>query len=185
MQLSKIAYILLAALVVGLCACSGDGKVRADAIEDRSQMPILDARGVSTLVSDSGIVRYRVNAETWQLYDKAQPSYWDFPQGIYLEKFDEDLNVEASLRSDLARYWDKTGIWELTGNVHAVNEEGEIFDTPKLYWDQQQEKIYSDTVIRIQRETSVIEGVGFESNQTMSQYVILKPTGYFPIDDEE
>jgi LPS export ABC transporter protein LptC len=130
-------------------------------------------------------VRYRVNAETWQLYDKAQPSYWDFPQGIYLEKFDEDLNVEASLRSDLARYWDKTGIWELTGNVHAVNEEGEIFDTPKLYWDQQQEKIYSDTVIRIQRETSVIEGVGFESNQTMSQYVILKPTGYFPIDDEE
>jgi len=184
-QLSKIAYILLAALVVGLSACSGDGKVRADAIEDRSQMPILDARGVSTLISDSGIVRYRVNAETWQLYDKAQPSYWDFPQGIYLEKFDEDLNVEASLRSDLARYWDKTGIWELTGNVHAVNEEGEIFDTPKLYWDQQQEKIYSDTVIRIQRETSVIEGVGFESNQTMSQYVILKPTGYFPIDDEE
>ena len=150
---------------------------------DRAGLPILDANDVSTLISDSGITRYRINADRWQIFDKATPPYWNFERGIYIEKFDEQLNVNASLRSDYAQYDEESQIWRLEGNVYAVNQEGEVFETPLLFWNQKTERVYSDSAIRITRESSIIEGVGFESNQEMTKYTIRKPTGVFPVRD--
>lgn len=150
---------------------------------DRAGLPILDANDVSTLISDSGITRYRINADRWQIFDKATPPYWNFERGIYIEKFDELLNVNASLRSDYAQYDEEAQIWRLEGNVYAVNQEGEVFETPLLFWNQKTERVYSDSAIRITRESSIIEGVGFESNQEMTKYTIRKPTGVFPVRD--
>ena len=172
-------------LAYGLEGCAKrDVKIERVAISSRAEMPILDANDVSTLISDSGITRYRIEAEQWRIYDKATPVYWDFPQGIYLEKFDEQLHVNASLRSDYAKYLEEEQVWHLTGNVYAVNEKNEVFETPELYWNQKMETIYSDSVIKITREQSIIEGVGFTSNQDMTKYTILRPTGVFPIKEE-
>ena len=66
-----------------------------------------------------------------------------------------------------------------------MNRKGEHFDTQELKWDQKTHRVYSDSAIHITREKSIIEGVGFESNEEMSKYTIMHPTGVFPIDDEE
>lgn len=179
----SVRHIILLGVMCLFFACQNDTRLHAPAIEDRSCVPILDVDCVSTLISDSGITRYRITAPKWQIYDKAKPTYWLFPEGIYLEKFDENLKVEASLQSNFAKYLDQQERWELTGDVHALNEKGETFDTQQLFWEQQTESIYSDSAITITRESSVIMGVGFESNQTMTQYTILQPTGFFPINE--
>ena len=48
---------------------------------------------------------------------------------------------------------------------------------------QKEESVYSDSSIVITRESSIIKGVGFRSNQSMTQYTILRPTGYFTIEE--
>ena len=154
---------------------------RASAIVDRKAMPALAGEDVTTLISDSGITRYRIEAETWKIYDKAEPSYWEFPRGIYLEKFNLKLEADATIEADYAHYDEPAQRWTLQGNVKAINLEGEQFETPLLFWDQQSESIYSDSSIVITREASIIMGVGFRSNQEMTQYTILRPTGVFPI----
>ena len=151
----------------------------------REQIAVLITDTVSTLISDSGITRYRIEAPQWLIYDQTEPPYQEFPKGIYLEQFDFDLSVQASLKADYAYYDEKAQRWRLTGNVHALNRKGEQFDTPELNWDQQTHRVYSDSTIHITREKSIIEGVGFDSNEEMSKYTILHPTGVFPIDDEE
>jgi len=176
-----VGLCCIAALV---CACGKDDHQKTTAVLDRSLMPILDVGGVSTLISDSGVIRYRINAGRWQVYDKAEPTYWEFVEGVYLEKFNEALEVEASIQSDYAKYLDKDGFWELRGHVHAMNEKGEEFDTPQLFWNQYTEQIFSDSVITIHRETSTIVGIGFRSNQTMTEYTIIEPTGFFPVEDK-
>ena len=171
-------------------------KLRMDAIEDRSSMPVLDAQQVTTLISDSGVTRFRITAPEWQVYDKATPSYWEFPRGIYLEQFDRNLHTAATLRADYAYYDEPAEIWHLTGNVFATNVNGEQFETPELFWSQKDERIYSDSAISITRppvaatnnsdnkpKATVIKGVGFESNQEMTKYTIRRPTGIFPIED--
>ncbi len=177
--------IVLMTVLCCFASCAGrNDKPMIDAVVDRAAMPILVADTVSTLISDSGITRYRIKAARWEMYDKAQPAHWKFPKGLYLEKFNEALEVEASLESDSAYYDEEAQIWRLDGNVHAMNLQGERFETPQLFWEQKKERIYSDSVITIHRETSTITGIGFESNQEMTKYTIRKPTGYFPIKED-
>lgn len=156
---------------------------RASAIEDRKAMAVLEGDEVTTLISDSGITRYRITTKKWLVFDKADTPYWEFPEGIYLEKFNIDLEPEATIEADYAHYNEPSQRWMLRGNVKAVNLEGEQFDTPLLYWDQQSESVYSDSSIIITRELSIIKGIGFRSNQEMTKYTILHPTGVFPIQE--
>ena len=147
-------------------------------------MPVLTGDSVTTLISDSGVTRYRIEATQWLVFDKTEPTYQEFPKGIYLEQFDEDMSVQASLKADYAYYNEPAQLWTLRGNVHALNRKGEQFDTQELNWDQHAHRVYSDSAIHITRERSIIEGVGFESNEEMSKYTILNPTGVFPINEE-
>lgn len=166
-------------------ACSKKSvKLQADAILDRKKMPLLEAEDVTTLISDSGITRYRITAPKWLIYDKADTPYWEFPKGVYLERFDLDLKADASVKADYAYYDETSKRWMLKGNVKAMNLDGETFDAPLLFWDQNTETVYSDSAIEITRHDLIIKGYGFTSNQQLSKYTIHNPTGVFPIDEE-
>ena len=176
--------VLLLLVCFAVMACSKkEVRHRASAIEDRKAMAVLEGDEVTTLISDSGITRYRITTKKWLVFDKADTPYWEFPEGIYLEKFNIDLEPEATIEADYAHYNEPSQRWMLRGNVKAVNLEGEQFDTPLLYWDQQSESVYSDSSIIITRELSIIKGIGFRSNQEMTKYTILHPTGVFPIQE--
>ena len=69
-------------------SCSGKKKELGAAITERDSLPVMDTRGVESLVSDSGVISYRLSAEEWLVYDKKTPSYWSFEKGVYVEKFD-------------------------------------------------------------------------------------------------
>lgn len=180
--------ILIASIPVVLAmlfyACSDSTVIQNGESVPREQIAALRTDSVSTLISDSGITRYRIEAPQWLIYDKTDPPYQEFPDGIYMEQFDPDLAVQASLKADYAHYDENLQIWTLRGNVHALNRKGEQFDTPLLQWNQKTHRVFSDTTIHITREKSIIRGVGFDSNEEMSQYTILHPTGVFPIDEE-
>lgn len=181
--MSISAFVALMLICLSSCV-RHDKKQVTDAVVDRAAMPSLNAHDVTTLISDSGITRYRIKARSWQVYDKATPPYWEFPEGVYLESFNPDLSVNAYLEADYAYYNQDAQIWRLDGHVHSMNQVGEKFETPQLFWSQHDERMYSDSSIRITRETSIIQGIGFESNQEMTKYTIRNVTGIFPIKDE-
>jgi len=176
---------ILVVLAVFFCACSNKSVGHSTETAPRQEIAALLTDDVSTLISDSGITRYRIEAPQWFVYDKTEPPYQEFPDGIYLEQFDIDLSVQASLKADYAHYDENQQIWTLRGNVHALNRKGEQFDTPLMMWNQKTHRVYSDTTIHITREKSIIEGVGFDSNEDMSKYTIINPTGVFPIKEDE
>lgn len=179
-RITRVVLLLLICFSVYSCA-KKEVRHRASAIADRKAMPALAGDEVTTLISDSGITRYRIKAKKWLVYDKADTPYWEFPEGVYLEKFNLNLEADATVEADYAYYNEPAQCWMLRGNVQAVNLQGEKFETPLLYWDQPSESVYSDSSIVITREASIIKGVGFRSNQEMTQYTILRPTGVFPI----
>ena len=182
----KHICITVAIVVTVMCffASCSDKPEQVEAIADRAATPSLRAAEVSTVVSDSGVTRYRINTPEWMVYDKAEVPYWDFPQGIHLEKFDLNLDVEAEIQSDYAVYYDKKRLWDLRDSVKAVNLEGEQFECDQLFWDEVAERVYSDTRIKITQKDKIIIGYGFESNQSLTKYVIRKPEGIFPLSEE-
>lgn len=165
-------------------ACSKEveaGKIAA--VTDRAKLPRLHATDITTVISDSGITRYRISASVWNVYDRAAQPYWEFPEGIHFEKFDENLKVDASIHSKYARFNEYEKVWELRGNVRMMNLKGELFETPQLFWNQGQQRLYSDSIVKITQETSIIYAVGFESNEQMTKYLFKSTKGIFPVEE--
>ena len=166
-----------------LISCSNDKPDKIGAVVDRTRLPKLHATEITTIISDSGITRYRITATRWDVYDKANQPYQEFPDGIYFEKFDANMKVDANIQSKYARCNENEQTWVLRGKVRAMNLQGELFETEKLFWNQRQARFYSDTLIKITQATRIITGIGFESNETMTHYMIKNPQGTFPLNE--
>ncbi len=171
-------------VLFSLTACNSKEPVLAEAISDRAAMPYLHATDITTVVSDSGITRYRINTPQWDIFDKAVHPYWEFPVGIHLERFDEQLRVDANVHCLYAKYLERDQLWELKGKVRATNIQGELFETELLYWNQRTEQIYSDSLIKITKAEYIIIGVGFESNQDMTKYFVRQTQYILPVKEE-
>jgi LPS export ABC transporter protein LptC len=138
---------------------------------------------VSTLISDSGRISYRIDAAEWLVFDKRQPPFWSFEKGVYIEKYDREMNVEATIECDTAYYFNEKKRWKLIGNVDIRNPKNERFFTDLMYWDQDSGMIYSDAYIRIEQESQVTEGYGFASNQNLTQWHINNTKGIYTIEE--
>ncbi|GAE17000.1 hypothetical protein JCM6292_3529 [Bacteroides pyogenes JCM 6292] len=164
-------------------SCNDKKKALGVAITERDSLPVLNTLGVTSLISDSGVTRYRIKTEEWLVYDRKRPSYWAFEKGVYLEQFDSLLHVEASIKADTAYYYDREKLWKLMGHVDIRNRKGERFNTELLYWNQNDRKVYSDKFIRIQQPDRIITGYGFDSNEQMTVYVIHNIGAVIDVDD--
>lgn len=165
-------------------SCSKETKDFLPSFGPRDTVPAMVTDSVTTLISDSGRIRYRVITPLWKVYDKAYEPYWLFPERVHLERFDDSLRVESVIECDTATYFTRRRLWKLVGNVLIVNLNGETFETSLLYWDQRAARVYSDSFIRIEQREAILSGTGFESNQTMTKYTIFEPNGPIYLDND-
>jgi LPS export ABC transporter protein LptC len=187
--LSKLSNLIcvftFAIFLLTVNACTKEEPLKIAAIKNRTYLPKLHATEITTLISDSGITRFRISTPQWDMYDKVVEPYWNFPKGIHFEKFNAEMKVDANIHSQYAKFKENEQLWELRGKVKATNLQGELFETELLFWNQSEERIYTDSLIKITQLTKVITGIGFESNQSMTRYTIRKPKGKIPVNEDE
>lgn len=169
-------------LLIAIVSCNSEKPEKIAAVLNRSAMPQLHATDITTVISDSGVTRYRIASPCWNVYDRASQPYWEFPQGIHFERFDTKLKVDANIHSEYAKFKENEQLWELRGKVKMTNIQGQLFETEQLFWNQREERFYSDSLIKITDADHIIKGIGFESNQNMTVYKIKQTKGIFPVD---
>lgn len=182
------ASLWLIGLLVCLFVASGckeERKIDVAARLNPSKMPTMTTKNVATFISDSGVVQYKVVAPIWKVFQEADTPYWDFPEGLYLQKFDPYFHVVASVAADSAKFFSDRKLWRLDGHVEMTKAPKDLFQTEQLFWDQRNRKIYSDSFIHIETETHVLEGLGFESDEKLTSYRIIKPQGIFPVNRQD
>lgn len=183
----KFPYILFLSFLTMafFWSCREENKVDISHSLDSSVMPSMSTRNIATLISDSGITQYKIISPLWNIYDEVDTPYWSFPEGLYLQKYDKDYNVIATVAADSAKFFKNERLWRLEGEVEMTKFPNELFMSPRVFWDQRKQQLYSDTFIHIENATHVIEGTGFESDESLSTYRILHPNGIFPINRED
>lgn len=175
LQLSITIALGAIVMLLLLSSCQKDKVDYAPSFTNKDSIPMMDTKKMSMLISDSGITRYKVEADRWLVFDRERDPYWFFPEGIYLEQFDTLFNVEASVRSDTAYYYVDAKLWELRGNINIMNRNGEYFWGEELFWNEKAHHIYSEKLVQIKSNDSFVWGYGFESDQTMTEYHIRQP----------
>lgn len=174
------ATVLLTVALLTVVSCRQEKKDIISTNVNPETFPTMRTDSVETIISDSGITRYKIVTPLWLMFEEAREPYWNFPDGMHLEKYDDRMRVDASIDCDSARYYKNRQLWRLDGYVNIRNMAGEKFLTNQLFWDQRSQKIYSDSFIHIERQGRIIEGYGFESNERMTNYQVLRVSGIFP-----
>ncbi len=185
MRKSAFLMVTMLLLRVAVTACRDEAKVDVASKVNPKGMPMMTTRNVATFISDSGVVQYKIVAPLWTVFEEVDTPYWSFPKGLYLQKYDPYFHVVATVAADSARFFSKLKIWRLDGHVEMTKAPKDLFQTSQLFWDQRKGKIYSDSFIHIETETHVLEGLGFESDDRLTSYRVVKPQGIFPVNRQD
>lgn len=168
---------------IGFAACSEEHEHTAPAINDRDSASMMVSYGVNTLISDSGVIKYRIVTERWDVNQIRQPSRWTFERGLFLEQFDEKFHIEAYIEADTAWYYDQKKLWKLRGRVRLRNVNGLVFTSEEIYWDGITHELYSNEFSRVVTPERTLQGTYFRSDEHMMHYTVSNSKGSFAKND--
>ena len=177
--------IVCSLLFIIICSCSEVREHTAPAINERDSVSMMTSYGVNTLISDSGVIKYKIVTERWDVNTIKQPPRWTFEKGIFLEQFDEQFHVEGYINADTAWYYEQQKLWELRGRVHIRNVNGLIFDSEELFWDGIKHEFYSYKFSKVVTPERTLQGTYFRSDEHMLHYEVTNSVGSFQSEDIE
>ena len=176
--------ILLSGIAVLFCSCANKiEKIKEFSVGE--ELAGLEAENFEMIFSDSTVIRFKLITPKLIRFDKAEEPFTEFPDGVKIEKYDGQMQKIASITSNYAQFFEKDDKWEAKNNVIAVNPQGDTLKTEHLIWEEKKGKIYSEQFVKIIRKDQVITGIGFESDQNLSNWKIKKAQGSIYLDVEE
>ncbi len=183
--MKKIRNLILLLLPILMMACQEQVEHMAPAIHDEDSVATMTSYGVNTLISDSGVIKYRIVAERWEANDKRNPSRWIFDKGIFMTQFDEKFHVQTYIQSDTAYHYDKLRLWELRGRVKVLTKDGLHFASEQLFYDMARHEFYSHVYSKLITPERTLEGSYFRSDEYMTRYYVSNTSGEFEKSDFE
>lgn len=176
---SRRALIVALSAVVLSAGCTRQKEHMAPAVNERDSVAMMTSYGINTLISDSGVIKYRIVSERWEVNTVRQPSRWIFEKGIFLEQFDEHFHVNSYVQADTAFYYDKMRLWELRSRVKVLTKEGLRFSSEQLFWDENCHELYSNVYSHLITPERELEGSYFRSDERMTKYYVSNSKGNF------
>lgn len=164
-------------------SCTEQQEHTAPAIHDRDSVSMMTSYGVNTLISDSGVIKYRIVTERWDVNTIKNPSRWEFVKGIFLEQFDDKFHVEGYIQADTAWYYDQKRLWHLRGRVRVRNVNGLVYTSEELYWDGIRHELYSNVFSKVVTPERTMQGSYFRSDERMTHYMVSNSKGSFMPED--
>lgn len=174
----RLLYILP---IVGLVAC-GNSEEKLQKFAKPAEAAAERGKDVTLIYSDSAVITARVEAPVLLRFSGEKPKT-EMPEGIKAAFFNSAGQANSWLTANRAVQHPQEGITEAHGNVIVVNELGDTLYTEKLIWVEKEDRIYTDTYVRIVRPDEIIFGDGLESNQQFTRYKILNIKGTIALNE--
>ncbi len=170
-------YCLIGFVCICLSSCKTD-RDEVWAIGRKIIMPSQTGKGITMLYSDSAEIKIRLEAEEMQIFEKdVKEKITILPKGLFVTFFDSQGKPSTTLKADYGVKYETSKKMDVKRNVVVVNKDGETLNTEHLVWDENTNKIYSDTFVKITTGKEIITGKGLVANQDFTQYEIKEITG--------
>ena len=177
--------MMATASAVAFVVISCGGKLDTASGLDLIETPIQIVDDMFAVQTENGILKMRMEAVVMERYDKDTIAYELFPKGFAVYGYNEEGKLETEILSDQAKHskWkDGREKWSAFGHVKVTNlMNQETMETDTLYWDQKNEKLFTDCYVRIYSPSGFMQGYGMESDQKARRHIILKPFNNYGI----
>ncbi|WP_100614186.1 LPS export ABC transporter periplasmic protein LptC [Confluentibacter citreus] len=144
--------------------------------------PIGVADTINLKYTDSGRVKAILISSKMLDYGNRDFPFTEFPEGIYLEVFDEDNNKSVVV-ADYAISYSQTDILDLQGNVKLSTSKKDTLFAEQLYYDQRQEWLFTNKPVTFKIGFDKINGTGFNSNSKFTNAEVLEVNGIITVDE--
>ena len=175
-----------AVVAVAFFIVSCNGMETADDL-DLSQTPVQVVTDMFIVQTDKGNMKMRTEAPTMERYQSDSLEWEVFPDGFSTYAYDETGRLETAIRADAAKHSKTTKgpakeTWAAFGNVSVKNLiKRETMETDTLYWDRENERIYTDCYVQLFSPSGFMQGYGMESDQRARSSVIIRPFNSYGI----
>jgi LPS export ABC transporter protein LptC len=149
--------------------------------------PAMEALNFDSFHSDSGVVKYHLQAPRMLIYDepKQPPSYYDFPDGFLVQRYDINKKIVSQMSGNHGKYYVLEKKWEARGNVIMVNSIGDTLRSEELKYNQKEDMIFSDQFVSIKKGDKYLTGAGgFKSDSQMTKWSFIKTKGNLYVEGE-
>lgn len=164
-------------------SCTNDLET-VNAIVDLSSKPMIFAKDVEILRTDSGKIVLKGFAKESAYYLSEKDTFLEFKKGFKIETFKDYPIVESSITAEYGKHWESKKIWEARTNVVTQNIKGEMLNTEQLFWDENKHIIYSNSFCRVTTSDGIITGNSFEADETFNKWTLKKGKGTINVKDE-
>jgi len=172
LPLVAIAFV---ALLLGACG-SDERQGPKNPVVIPKDAPDKESWHTTIVLTDSNWTRAVMEIGHARQYTSRMETLLD--SGVYVQFYDRDRKLTATLVADSARIDDRTKDMAAFGRVHVYSaENGRIVDTERLFFDNARRRLHSDAYVKIVAPDRTYEGVGFESDESLSDFVIYKFKG--------
>lgn len=170
-------HTLLPLAVWAIAACNDGVRPTATiAAADTADQVLI---GMSHYVTEAGVLRARVRADTAYLYSSQSSAQLAELRGVHITFYDVNGNETSTLTAREGTYHWRTGDMEGHGNVVAVGSDGRTLRTEVMRFSQQKNQVSSERPFVFDAPGRHMEGVGFTSDPSFRDVVAtqLKGTG--------
>lgn len=177
-----VVLTLVGATSLFFVSCNGDPEAIVY-LSDIKTTPGVTAYNSEVVYTEGGKVVLKVIAPETVYYQFADEPYTEFPKGITVYTYDNELKQESSLTANYAIYYEKKLLWQAKNNVVAKNRKGEQLYTEELYWDQNKRIIYTNVNVKINSVSGIIYGKGMIADENFDNWEVKEPyDGEFEVD---
>jgi LPS export ABC transporter protein LptC len=169
----KSSFFTALLLIFFLVSC-GEKKIEPQVdLTEGDSIPSQESWGDTIFFTDNGRLQAKLISTHLTEYSGARIKYLD---SIKIFFFKNSKTPSSILTADKGTVNDALHKMQADGNVVVTGANGRILKTPELIWLNKKNKIYSDKEVWISDNGEIIEGVGFESDKDLDNYVIRKIT---------
>lgn len=156
---------------------------------DISQVPTQVVCDMFIVQTDKGNMQLRMEAPRMEKYETDTSQFELFPEGIKAYAYDEKGLLETEVVADQARH-DRPEkgeeVWKAYGNVCVRNLiKHETMETDTLYWDKENERIYTDCYVKLLSPQGFMQGYGMESDQRARSSILYKEFNSYGLVDQD
>jgi LPS export ABC transporter protein LptC len=181
-QILKIYWPALIVVML-LSACENDLKKIKEISQNQINMDIDTVHVVNIIFSDSAHVKFTIDAPLL-LQHTGKKEFNIMPKGVLIKIYDKDLVQIGTLTADTGIQRESENKIEFHKNVVAKNSKGETFKSDELIWDQTSKLMHSNKAVQITMANGdIMNGIGFESDQTLGHWTIKDSKGIFNVTD--
>lgn len=169
--------ILLLNIILLIILSSCEDKFKpASADINSKEVPSHESWNSSVIFTDSSITKAILYAGHISVFTEG--AYTLIDSGAKVDFFKEG-KIVSTLTGKRGKINDKSKDIEIFDSVKVVSSDSVSLSTNRLYWNNATRKVSSEEFVRIKTPLEEIEGYGFESDQSLSNYRIFRVSGTF------